>query len=1059
MAPLPVELRGLLQRAVLDARVAAEGAAREALGALAVEEDRPFDALDEQQKTLRRGLRAKVRQLGGFDALVAEVAYEQWHRMLFARFLSENNLLIHPDMGVAVSLAECKELAEEAGAANEWVLAAEFAGRMLPGVFRSDDPSLAVRFAHEGRVALEQILTALPPAVFTADDSLGWVYQFWQTEAKKEVNQSERKIGGADLAPVTQLFTEHYMVRFLLENSLGAWWAGRHPDSPLLGEFEYLRRLDDGAPAGGTFEGWPATVAEVTVMDPCCGSGHFLVEAFDMLHKMRMEEEGLDARAAGDAVIRDNLFGLELDPRCTQIAAFAVAFAAWKTGGYRELPQPNIACSGIRIEGQWPEWKKIAAGEERLEQALWQLFELFQHAPDLGSLIDPVRELERDDTLMAVPYSEVRPYLDAAIRNSTVDTDVTMSGLAAAGVADAAAILAGRFSLVATNVPYLQRGKQSKRLTAIADQDFPEGRADLATMMLQRCRRLVTRGGTYALVIPQNFLFLSAYRKLRAIQARQQSIDLLARLGPRAFSSIGGEIVSVVLHIASDDVPSSDHAVQFIEADTGDDAATKARVLREGPVSAIHLRDIIADRDHRMLPGAYSSSELLARFADGYAGVQTGDIARFGRQFWEIPTVDGRRWVRLQSTVDATTDFGGRDQILFWEGGDGEFVSFVKERLGGSTGAWIRGLHCHGRWGVAVSQMGSLPVTLYTGDFFDLNMAVVMPKDDEHLAAIWAYCQSTEYSQAVRAIDHSIKVTNSSLVKVPFELERWKAVAAESYPEGLPDPSSKDATQWLFGGHPKGSTEPLQVAVARLVNYRWPDQEPDELDELADTDGLIALSALAGEPAAADRLRKVLERAYGSEFSPALVDGLLADVGAPGKSLADWLRDGFFDHHLKVFEQRPFVWHIWDGWKDGFSVLANYHTLDQAKLRKLTYSMLGSWIEVQREGAKAGKAGADLRLAAAEDLQRRLGLILDGEAPYDMYVRWKSLAAQPIGWEPDLDDGVRMNIRPFVEAGVLRKTPKIKWGKDRGKNPDGSERINDVHLTLAEKRKARGLPA
>src|SRR5205085_7595024 len=141
-----------------------------------------------------------------------------------------------------------------------------------------------------------------------------------------------------------------YMVLFLLENSLGAWWAARHPESPLVSSFEYLRRLEDGSPAAGTFEAWPEQVAEVTVMDPCCGSGHFLVAAFEILRQMRMEEEGLDATAAGDAVIRDNLFGLELDARCTQIAAFAVALSAWKSGGYRELPQPNIACSGIRIE-------------------------------------------------------------------------------------------------------------------------------------------------------------------------------------------------------------------------------------------------------------------------------------------------------------------------------------------------------------------------------------------------------------------------------------------------------------------------------------------------------------------------------------------------------------------------------------------------------------------------------------------------------------------------------------------------------------------------------------
>ncbi|HHJ98964.1 MAG TPA: hypothetical protein ENN10_03350, partial [Actinobacteria bacterium] len=225
--------------------------------------------MSEEQRRLRRLLRARARQLGsftepleaseGFTLLASEIAYEQWHRMLFARFLAENDLLMHPEHGVAVTLAECAELAPGEGEPDEWMLAARYASQMLPGIFRTDDPTLSVRFAPEGRQALERILAELPSEVFTADDSPGWVYQFWQSKKKKEVNASERKIGGADIAPVTQLFTEHYMVAFLLENSLGAWWAGKHPQSPLLKQWEYLRCAEDGTPAAGTFEGWPAT--------------------------------------------------------------------------------------------------------------------------------------------------------------------------------------------------------------------------------------------------------------------------------------------------------------------------------------------------------------------------------------------------------------------------------------------------------------------------------------------------------------------------------------------------------------------------------------------------------------------------------------------------------------------------------------------------------------------------------------------------------------------------------------------------------------------------------
>ena len=113
----------------------------------------------------------------------------------------------------------------------------------------------------------------------------------------------------------------------------------------------------------------------------------------------------------------------------------------------------------------------------------------------------------------------------------------------------------------------------------------------------------------------------------------------------------------------------------------------------------------------------------------------------------------------------------------------------------------------------------------------------------------------------------------------------------------------------------------------------------------------------------------------------------------------------------------------------------NYHKLTYKAIENLTYSYLGDWITAQTADEKTGIAGADLRLAAAQELQRKLKLILAGEKPYDIFVRWKPLHEQAIGWHPDLNDGVRINIRPFVKADILKKTPNIKWPKDRGKEP------------------------
>lgn len=1067
MAPLPSELRSLLERSVLTARDAAESAAKAALEALAVNQGEPFPSLSVEQRALRNRLRARARQLGdgsqpkGFEPLVEEVAYVQWHRMLFARFLAENGLLVHPT-GVPVTLEECEEMAVEEGEPDGWMVAARYAASMLPGIFGEVGPASLVRFAPEGRQRLEQIIAGLPAAVFTADDSLGWVYQFWQSRRKKEVNASGRKIGGADLAPVTQLFTEDYMVRFLLENSIGAWWAAGHPDSPLLKRWEYLRFKEDSTPAAGTFPGWPERAAQVTVMDPCCGSGHFLVAAFEMLKAMRMEEEGLSAPEAADAVLRDNLLGLELDERCVQIAAFALAFAAWKADGYRPLPPLNLACSGTPVQGQLEEWKKLANGDVALATALERLYILFRNAPELGSLIDPTNVPARD-RMFAVDYSEVEPLLAKALAKERVQSDpvAELFGHSAEGVARAARLLAGEYTLVATNVPYLTRVKQDESLRRFSDLQHPDATGDLATTFVDRLSSMVSHRGSFAVVTPQNWLFLGRYEQLRRRLLQDQAWDLLAWIGTGAFGMIGGAVVSVVMTTLTNEAPHSSLTTAILDVSDYQTPMDKSRALLVSPLRSKLQISQLDNPEARIVAELLVGLPLLERYARGNHGMGTADFLRFGRCFWELPALLPG-WIFQQSTVQETTDYGGMEHAILWEGGRGQLYEYVLQRKAGgyTSGVWRAGSQVWGQRGVLVSQMTSLPVTLYTGEAFDNNTCAIVPKDPSHLPAIWAFCQSGEFRDAVRRIDRKLNVTNATLVKVPFDLAHWQKVANEADP--LPESHSDDPTQWLFKGHPKGSTEPLQAAVGRLLGYRWPQQEPDDLDGLADEDGILCLPAVAGELPAAERLRVLLAAAYGCEWSQSLQDRLLSSVGFSGKSLDEWLRDGFFAQHCRLFHNRPFIWHVWDGRRDGFSALMNYHKLDGANLNRLIYRYLGNWISARKTEKDDGVVGAEGRLVAALDLQKTLELIRDGEAApdkksgYDIYVRWKPLEKQPIGWEPDLNDGVRLNIRPFVTAGVLRSRFTIKWGVDRGKNPDGSERLNGLHLTLKEKREARG---
>jgi len=1086
MPVLTSQQRGTLETAVKQARKLAEIGARNALHSLAVDHPEPYAHMNPDQRALRNRLRHKARLLGDdlpstgnqqIEHLGYELAYENWHKMLFAKFLESNNLLMHSS-GVAVTMEECEELAGEEGFTDKWDAAAAYASKMLPAIFRTDDPLMQIQFAADDRIKLEAIIDALDSYIFTADDALGWVYQFWQSDAKEAINKSGDKIDGAKLPAVTQLFTEPYMVHFLIDNTLGAWWVSRNPGVTPPVRFEYLRLLEDGTPAAGKFDGWPNKTADVTSLDPCMGSGHFVASLFPVFASFRMYEDGLTKEEATDKVITENLHGLELDARCTQIAAFNLALTAWKfCGHYKQLPEMNLACSGIAPKGKVEEWVKLVSKESdenekmRMENGMRVLYDHFQLAPELGSLLDP-STIKSD--LYTASFEQLQPILIKALEGEA-DKDLVERGVIAAGIAKAGEILALKYTLQITNVPYLGRSRQVEDgiLANYCFKHYPEAKGDLANVFLEKMLKSNTLGGISCSVIPQNWLFFSTYKKYREKLLRNETWNLVARLGTKSFQTPMWDF-NVMLIVIQHKNPIQSHILAGIDVSEAIDAAAKEVALKNVELKNVKQIVQLKNPDARLILEESHNTELLEKYASCYAGVLNGDSPRFQRKIWEINNIS-ELWTYQQITVNKTTYFGGLDQIILYDKKNGHLREekwIRREKLHDSD---QRGNKAWGKLGIGISSMSNLPASLFTGETFDSNIAVIVPSNPKLLLPIWTYCQTNEYVNEVRKIDQALKVTNSTLAKVPFDLEYWQKVAEEKYPNGLPKPYSDDLTQWLFHGHPTKAENPLQVVVARLLGYRWPAEsdakmeladEARELikavkafDYLSDEDGIFCIPSVNAEEAGADRLRSYLKEAFGNEWNNQAISQLLAKEGASSSNLEEWLRKEFFAQHCRLFQNRPFIWNIWDGRNDGFSALVNYHMLTKENLVKLTYTYLGDWIRMCDAKKKSGESGADGLYSAAINLKEKLEAILEGEAPYDIFVRWKSLEQQPIGWEPDLNDGVRLNIRPFIEAGVLRSKFNLKWGVDRGKNPPdshwGEVRDNDLHKSLEEKREAR----
>lgn len=1112
MSTLSRENRRLLENTVAQARAIVEEGARKVLrDQYAVHHHEPWPHMTTDDRKLRNQLRAHGRQFGDsrdpkretqeIEHLVQACAYEHWHRMLFARFLAENDLLLDAQHGVAMTLDDIRELAREQG--RDWMeIAAELAQRMLLAVFRPDDPVLKIQLPPETRQQLEAKLGSLPLEVFQADDSLGWVYQFWQSKEKDRINDSGVKIGADELPAVTELFTEDYMVWFLLHNTLGAWWTAKRKaegkDTKLPGyEWRYLRLKEDGTPAAGSFDGWPRWARDIKLLDPSMGSGHFLVFALPILVAFRMEEEGLTHEDALEAVLRENLFGLEIDPRCTQIAAFNLAWTAWRMVGYRPLPQLNLACTGLGINAKEEDWVKLAGKDEPARETMRRLYHLFEQAPVLGSLIDPKRV---GGQLFTIEFEKVRPLLEQALRNEQEHEETVELAVAAQGLLQATRLLAHDFTLVATNVPYLEQRKQAPTLREYCARNHPSAKGDLATAFIERIKRSTANRGALAVVTPQNWLFLTTYKRLRETLLKDAQWRLLALLGPQAFETISGHVVKPVLLILENDKAEDTTEIRQLDVSGETTPTAKSLGLIRAETLVANQLGMLRNPDARVTFGIDQTTPKLQHYCSCLAGIMNGDSPHYQRLFWEV-TAAQSEWVFQQTTVSHTVPYGGLEKLIYFDEENGHLradAEFRREQLHNSD---ERGNEAWGRKGIAVSQTGDLPISMYLGNKFDSNVAAVVPHNIDDLPALWAYLSSPDFSKQVRKLDPKLNVTNATIGQVPFDRAHW-AAAAKCLPQ-FPAPSSTDPTQWIFTGQPRESQNPLQVGVARLLGYRWPRQtgssfldcpalEPDGLEKHADTNGVVPLNAIAGAASAGHRLRGLLADAYGDEWSAAKLQELLGNWD----SLEDWLRDGFFEEHCRIFCQRPIIWHVWDGRKDGFHALVNYHVMAAPNgeggqtLEKLIYTYLGRWIERQSDEVRAGKEGADARLSAATHLKTELENILRGEKPYDIFVRWKPLHEQPIGWEPDINDGVRLNIRPWLTARVyqpsrrdgciLRVTPRIPFGKDRGNEPhrlkddspwfwtwdgrsddfmgggkfDGA-RWNDPHYSLARKKEAR----
>lgn len=389
-----------------------------------------------------------------------------------------------------------------------------------------------------GNSILAYTREAMTPDACEDVEVIGWLYQFYISEKKDQVFEAlkkNQKITPANIPAATQLFTPHWIVQYLVDNSLGRLWMLNRPNSALVDQMEYYIPPEEAEADFLKIEG----PEELKVCDPACGSGHMLTYAFDLLYAI-YEEEGYEPSEIPEKILTHNLYGIELDERAGELAAFALTMKARarQRRFFNKGIKPNI-CVLEKVSFTPDELEEYmsAVGRDLFTQGLRETLQQFEEADNFGSLILP-KLTNVTDVLAELETKNLGSNLFLADTHSKVLKVLHM-----------AEALSPRYAVVVANPPYMGGKGMNGRLGAWAKENYPKSKSDLFAMFIERNLDMAVTGGAVAMITMQSWMFLSSFEALRGRILNQHTILSMAHLGARAFDSIGGEVVSTTAFV------------------------------------------------------------------------------------------------------------------------------------------------------------------------------------------------------------------------------------------------------------------------------------------------------------------------------------------------------------------------------------------------------------------------------------------------------------------------------------------------------------------------------
>ena len=531
--------------------------------------------LTAEEKSQRQELIRQIREKG-YKQVMEEVAYTWFNRFIALRFMEVNNYLpshirvfsdstgaFRPEiLGDALHL-DLPGL--DGGKVAEYIESNDTEGLyryLLLTQCNALNESLPVMFERMGGYTemllpnnilkqdsvLGRMVEDIPEEDWRdAVQIIGWLYQYYNTELKDDTFANLKKnvkISKERIPAATQLFTPDWIVRYMVENSVGRLWLDGHPDDELRGGWKYyLDEAEQKPEVEAQLEKLREEYRkikpeEIKVIDPCMGSGHILVYAFDVLMKI-YTSAGWDQRDAAQSILRNNLYGLDIDDRAAQLAYFAVMMKA-RQYDRRLLTrgiQPNLFA--IRESNRIDEAvvRYFHKGDPELKAAIESVIDDMRDAKEYGSIIS-VRSV--DFERLYARFDEIIDEVDLADRRFALDDLLP--------VVKSAELLSTRYDVAVTNPPYMGGSGMNPKLSEYVKGRYPDSKSDLFAVFIERCGEIAKNGGYQAMITQHSWMFLSSFEKLRE---RLLSFDIvnMAHLGARAFEEIGGEVVQTTAFV------------------------------------------------------------------------------------------------------------------------------------------------------------------------------------------------------------------------------------------------------------------------------------------------------------------------------------------------------------------------------------------------------------------------------------------------------------------------------------------------------------------------------